>query len=79
MRDGRARSCAPKSRPTPRTAPTTSRCAGFGYEEEFEGDLFGDLPRDGYRSVIEALAAGLDVRLERRGRFGARSTPTGSA
>ena len=34
----------------------------FGYEEEFEGDLFGDLPRDGYRSVIEVLAAGLDVR-----------------
>ena len=34
----------------------------FGYEEEYEGDLFGDLPRDGYRSVVEVLAAGLDVR-----------------
>ena len=33
----------------------------FGYEEEFEGDLFGDLPRDGYRSVVEVLAAGLDI------------------
>lgn len=34
----------------------------FGYEEEFEGDLFGDLPRDGYRSVVEVLAAGLDIK-----------------
>ena len=33
----------------------------FGYEEEFEGDLLGDLPRDGYRSVVEVLAAGLDI------------------
>jgi monoamine oxidase len=37
--------------------------AGFGYEEQYGGDLFGDLPRNGYRSVIEALAAGLDVTL----------------
>lgn len=36
--------------------------AGFGYEEEFEDDLFGDLPRDGYRSVVEVLAARLDVK-----------------
>ena len=34
----------------------------LGYEEEFEGDLFGDLPRDGYRSVVEVLAAGLEVK-----------------
>ncbi len=32
-------------------------------DEQFEGDLFGDLPRDGYRSVVHALAAGVDVRL----------------
>jgi polyamine oxidase len=31
--------------------------------EQFEGDLFGDLPRDGYRSVVAPLAAGIDVRL----------------
>ena len=35
----------------------------FGYEEESKGDLFGDLPRNGYRSVIDVLAEGLDVRL----------------
>ncbi len=35
----------------------------FGDEEKYEGELFGDLPRDGYRSVVEALAAGLEVRL----------------
>jgi polyamine oxidase len=29
----------------------------------FEGELFGDLPRDGYRSVVKQLAAGLDIRL----------------
>jgi monoamine oxidase len=34
----------------------------FGFEENYGGDLFGDLPRGGYRSVVEALAAGLDVR-----------------
>ncbi len=32
-------------------------------DEEFEGDLFGDLPRGGYASVITALAPGVDVRL----------------
>ena len=32
-------------------------------DEQFEGDLFGDLPRDGYRSVVQALAPGVDVRL----------------
>ena len=36
----------------------------LAFEEEFEGDLFGDLPRDGYRSVVHALATGLDVRLD---------------
>jgi polyamine oxidase len=35
----------------------------FGYEEAYGGDLFGDLPRGGYRSVVDALAAGLDVRV----------------
>lgn len=35
----------------------------FGCEETYDGDLFGDLPRGGYRSVIELLATGLDVRL----------------
>jgi polyamine oxidase len=35
--------------------------AGFGYVEQYGGDLFGDLPRGGYRSVVEALAAGLDI------------------
>ncbi|MET0475116.1 MAG: NAD(P)/FAD-dependent oxidoreductase [Mycobacterium sp.] len=35
----------------------------FGDEEAYGGDLFGDLPRGGYRSVIEALADGLDVHL----------------
>lgn len=30
--------------------------------QEFGGDLFGDLPRDGYRSVVGALAAALDIR-----------------
>ena len=32
-------------------------------DEEFEGDLFGDLPRGGYRSVVDALADDIDVRL----------------
>jgi monoamine oxidase len=32
-------------------------------EIEYDGDLFGDLPVDGYRSLVTALAAGLDVRL----------------
>lgn len=33
--------------------------------EEFEGDLLGDLPRGGYRSMVQALAAGIDVRLNK--------------
>lgn len=37
--------------------------AGLGDEETYAGDLFGDLPRAGYRSVVEALAAPLDVRV----------------
>lgn len=37
--------------------------SGLGDEETYDGDLFGDLPRDGYRAVVEALAAPLDVRL----------------
>jgi monoamine oxidase len=32
-------------------------------DEQFEGDLFGDLPRGGYRSVVANLADGVDVRL----------------
>jgi monoamine oxidase len=32
-------------------------------QEEYEGDLFGDLPQDGYRSLVSAMADGLDVRL----------------
>ena len=31
-------------------------------DEDFEGDLFGDLPRRGYRSVVSAVADGLDIR-----------------
>jgi len=31
--------------------------------EDYDGELFGDLPRDGYRSVVRALANGLDIRL----------------
>ncbi len=34
----------------------------WGDEEAYGGELFGDLPRDGYRSVVEALAAPLDVK-----------------
>jgi monoamine oxidase len=30
----------------------------------YDGDLFGDLPADGYRSVVTAMAAGVDVRLD---------------
>ena len=33
------------------------------HEDEYEGDLFGDLPEGGYRSLVRAMAAGLDVRL----------------
>jgi polyamine oxidase len=32
-------------------------------EIEYEGDFFGDLPAGGYRSVVDAMAAGVDVRL----------------
>lgn len=31
-------------------------------QEEYDGDYFGDLPDGGYHCVVEALAAGLDVR-----------------
>ena len=31
--------------------------------DEYSGDFFGDLPVDGYRSVVAAMASGLDVRL----------------
>ncbi len=35
----------------------------MSYGEEFEGGpVLGELPRDGYRSVVGALASGLDVR-----------------
>ena len=46
----------------PGTVPSISRFAGWADEEQYGGELFGDLPRDGYRSVVEALAAPLDVR-----------------
>jgi len=32
-------------------------------EIEYEGDFFGDLPVGGYRSLVDAVADGLDVRL----------------
>ncbi|HKV21991.1 MAG TPA: NAD(P)/FAD-dependent oxidoreductase [Mycobacterium sp.] len=32
-------------------------------DEEFQGSLFGNLPRGGYRSVVEALAGDTDIRL----------------
>ncbi len=35
----------------------------MSYGEEFDGPVLGELPRDGYRSVVGALASGLDVRL----------------
>jgi polyamine oxidase len=31
-------------------------------EIEYEGDLFGDLPVGGYRTLVDAMATGLDVR-----------------
>ncbi len=34
----------------------------WGDEEAYGGELFGDLPRDGYRSVVEVVAAPLDVK-----------------
>jgi len=33
----------------------------MAYGDEFDGSGLGDLPRGGYRSVVEALATGLDV------------------
>ncbi len=38
--------------------------AEFTGEEQYGGDLFGDLPRGGYRSVVEVLAAGLDITFD---------------
>jgi monoamine oxidase len=32
-------------------------------EMEYGGEFFGDLPEGGYRSVVQGLAAGLDIRL----------------
>ena len=33
------------------------------HEMEYGGDFFGDLPHNGYRAVVDAMSAGLDVRL----------------
>jgi len=33
-------------------------------QDEYDDDYFGDLPRPGYRSVVDAMASGLDVRLD---------------
>jgi monoamine oxidase len=33
-------------------------------QDEYDDDYFGDLPNGGYVSVVEALAAGLDVRVD---------------
>ncbi len=33
------------------------------HEIEYDGDYFGDLPAGGYRTLVGAMAAGLDVRL----------------
>jgi monoamine oxidase len=32
-------------------------------QDEFDDDYFGDLPSNGYVSVVEAMASGLDIRL----------------
>ena len=32
-------------------------------QDEYDDDYFGDLPRHGYRTVVDAMASGLDVRL----------------
>ena len=32
-------------------------------QDEYDGSYFGDLPQGGYASVVEVMAAGLDVRL----------------
>lgn len=50
----------------------------LGYEEEFEGDLFGDLPRDGYRSVVEVRRPDWKSSSTPRSSWW-RSQPTGSA
>jgi polyamine oxidase len=34
------------------------------HEEEYGGDLFGDLPQPGYGAVVDAIARGLDVRTD---------------
>ena len=46
-----------------RTGQTTTRCAGSSLAKSSAADLFGDLPRNGYRSVIDALATDVKVRL----------------
>ena len=33
-------------------------------QDEYDDDYFGDLPGDGYASVVDAMASGLDVRLD---------------
>ena len=46
-------------------APDTADKHSLGWlatDEDFGGDLFGDLPRGGYRSVVSAVAEGLDIR-----------------
>jgi polyamine oxidase len=35
----------------------------LGNEREYDGEFFGDLPDGGYRSLVDAMAGGLDVRL----------------
>jgi polyamine oxidase len=35
----------------------------MSFSEEFAGPMFGDLPRNGYRSVVDVLATDVDVRL----------------
>jgi predicted NAD/FAD-dependent oxidoreductase len=34
-------------------------------QDEYDDDYFGDLPQHGYASVVDAMASGLDVRLDR--------------
>ena len=33
-------------------------------QDEYDESYFGDLPRNGYTSVVEAMASGLDIRLD---------------
>ena len=33
-------------------------------QDEYDESYFGDLPRNGYTSVVEAIASGLDIRLD---------------